>query len=139
MNSTKYWKYNIQPDMFIVVAIFIVFKIFVHIQPDMFVVVAIFILNFGQVRQVNFCRCQFLVMFKFFSHIHSVILNRSCYSYWINHDALTRVNIWVQFLANVLQVFSVWRLWKYFWCFQCLWHKWNGNRSFLVSLLVKAR
>ena len=63
--------------MFVVVAIFIVFSIFGHIQPDMFVVVENFILNFGQVYQVNFRRCQFLVMFTDFGHIHSVILIRS--------------------------------------------------------------
>ena len=64
--------------MFVVVAIFIVFNIFVYIQPDMFVVVAIFILNFGQVHQVNVRRCQFSVLFRDFGHIRSVILIRSC-------------------------------------------------------------
>ena len=69
---------HIQPDMLVVVAIFIVFSIFGHIQPDMVVVVAIFILNVSQVHQVNFRLCQFSVMFKFFGHIHSVIMNWSC-------------------------------------------------------------
>ena len=69
---------HIQPDLLVVVAIFIVFSIFCRIQPDMFIVVAIFILNFSQVHQVNFHLCQFSVMFKFFCHIHSVIMNWSC-------------------------------------------------------------
>ena len=32
---------------------------------------------FGQVHQVSFRRSQFSIMFKFFSHIHSIILIRS--------------------------------------------------------------
>ena len=55
---------------------------FGHIQPDMLIVGAIFILNFGQFHQVNVCRCQFLVMFTDFGHIHSVIFIRS---YWFGH------------------------------------------------------
>ena len=57
------------------------FQFLVIFQPDMSIVVANFILNFGQVHQVNFHRCQFSVMFTDFGHIDSVMLTTLVMSY----------------------------------------------------------
>ena len=51
--------------------------IFGHIHTLRFVVVVIFITFLVKFQKLTFVGVNFLVKFKYFTHIHSVILNRS--------------------------------------------------------------
>ena len=53
------------------------FSVFGHFQQTMFILMANFIGNLGQVHQENARRCQVLVTFTDFGHIHLVIFIRS--------------------------------------------------------------